>query len=372
MLIGRQSEKTAAMCIKFGKRAAENPKRIIGMFAYTEKQAFNLFFKTLMYLKAKHPKLLITKGKDKPTKHVIHLTNGSIIMCYAVGLTGEGIRTFTLTDLVIDEAAPMAREVFIALRPMLSVTQGHLDISSTPRGKHDKEGNEKYFYSCSKDDKFKKFYISAEDCPRHSKKFLEEEKERMTKLEYAQEYLAKFLDEIRQFFPNELIKDSCILSENQAHGGPYFLGVDIARMGKDESTFEILEENGNIINQIENITTKKTKLTDTTNKILELDTKFNFGRKAIGIDDAGLGAGVYDFLLNNNQVRRKIVGLNNARKSIDRNNRKKTLMKEDMYIYLKILMEKKKIQILDDNNVKESLKSIWVTTGVRKLKILYL
>jgi len=96
-----------------------------------------------MYLEHEFPKM-ICRGKDKPTQHEISLTNGSQIMCYAAGLKGEGIRTFTVTDLVIDEAAPMAREVFVATMPMLSVTRGTLDISSTPRGRSG------FFYDCSK------------------------------------------------------------------------------------------------------------------------------------------------------------------------------------------------------------------------------
>ena len=133
------------MSIKFGERAVRKKNRVILMIALTEKQAYNLFFKTLMYLEAVHPKMLL-RGSKKPTKHKIYLKNGSEIMCYAAGLSGEGIRTFTVTDLVIDEAAPMQREVFISTTPMLAVTKGSVDMSSTPRGK------EGYFWECSKRD----------------------------------------------------------------------------------------------------------------------------------------------------------------------------------------------------------------------------
>ena len=42
LLCGRQSGKSAAASIKFGKRAAKNKNRKIYMLAYTEKQAYNL------------------------------------------------------------------------------------------------------------------------------------------------------------------------------------------------------------------------------------------------------------------------------------------------------------------------------------------
>src|SRR3990167_152719 len=204
LLCGRQSGKTTAMSIKFGTRAATLKNRTIMMISFTEKQAYNLFFKTLMFLEAKFPKV-IKKGRERPTKHEINLKNGSKIMCYAAGIAGEGLRTYTLTDLVIDEAAPMAREIFIATSPMLSVTGGTIDMSSTPRGK------EGFFYECSLREDFKKFYVSAENFPRHDKKFLEIEKASKSEMEYAQEYLAIFLDELKRIFSDALIKKCCML-----------------------------------------------------------------------------------------------------------------------------------------------------------------
>ena len=367
LLCGRQAGKTTAMSIKFGDRARKNPKKIIGMFAYTEKQAYNLFFKTLMYLQAVCPKM-ICKGDKKPTKHIIHLTNGSIILCYAVGLTGEGIRTFTLTDLVIDEAAPMAREVFIALTPMLSVTKGTLDISSTPRGRQG------YFYECS--DKcpkvkknFTRFYINAEDCPRHTKQFLEEERESMTKLEYAQEYIAKFLDEIKQFFPDELIR-SCFTTmdystfQGRIPQSDRFLGVDVARMGRDETvllTADRLDREWIIMQDLE--IRKEIKLTDTVRLILEKDIANKY--KKIYIDDGGLGAGVLDPLLEHKQTMNKVVGINNSTRYYEHKwvkgkekGGQSRLMKEELYINLKILMESGKLKLQKSDKLFQSLAGI--------------
>jgi len=280
------------MSIKFGKRAAEKPKRIILMIAYTEKQAYNLFFKTLMYLMAVHPTKIILKGKDKPTKHEIHLKNGSLIMCYAAGIAGEGLRTYTLTDLVIDEAAAMAREVFVATMPMLSVTGGTMDMSSTPRGKQG------FFWECSDDpelgdkirDDFTRFYISAEDCPRHDQKFLKEQKETMTELEYAQEYLAWFTADITQIFPDALIKKTMVLDRRPLilPDRHHCLGVDVARMGEDETAFEILDIiERDKVEHVENIVTKKTLTTQTIKKIIELEMSYDF--KNINVDGRGSG-----------------------------------------------------------------------------------
>ncbi len=352
LLCGRQVGKTTAMSIKFAKRAAETPNHTVLMVAFTEKQAYNLFFKTLMYLKEFYAKM-ICRGTKKPTKHEINLTNGSKIMCYAVGVTGWGIHGYTVNSLVMDEAAPMNREIFISLLPTISVTKGTVDMSSTPRGE------EGFFYECSKDPSFKHFYVSAEDCPRHDKAFLEAEKGRMSKLEYAQEYLAVFLSKLRRLFNDEIIKRACVLQRPAffVPGRKYYLGVDVARLGEDESTFEILERHGDLFVQVESIITTQTLTTQTFSKIKELEAKYHF--RKIYIDEAGVGAGVFDFLMLEPSINRKVIAINNARKSLAEDDKqKKRLLKEDLYMNLLMLMEHKRIQLLDDDEIKASLASI--------------
>ncbi len=354
VLCGRQSGKTAAASIKFGDRARKNKNQIILMLAYTEKQAYNLFFKTLMYLKAVCPNM-IKKGPDKPTKHIIKLKNGSEIMCYAAGLTGEGIRTFTVTSLVIDEAAPMAREVFIATMPMLSVTGGTLDIISTPRGK------EGFFYECSKREDFTKFYVSAEDCPRHSKEFLKSQKEAMSQLEYAQEYLAQFLDELRRVYSDNWIKKVCIGKRRKTilQNRSYYIGCDVARRDRDEFTFEIFDKiNRDNLIQIENIVTKNIPIPENTRKIIELNKKYNFKKEFI--DSGGMGISVCDILREDEANKRKVVEINNAsrRFEIDGQEKKKGILKEDLHENVIMLGDQNKLILLDDDDLKLSMASV--------------
>lgn len=362
LLCGRQSGKSAAASIKFGKRAAENKNRIIYMLAYTEKQAYNLFFKTLMYLKSVHPKMLITKGADKPTKHIINLKNGSQIFCYAAGLTGEGIRGPTVTDLVVDEAAPMASEVFAAISPMLSVTKGNFDIISTPRGKTTKDGEETYFYKCSKRDDFTKFYVSAEDCPRHSKEFLRAERTSMGELQYAQEYLAKFLDDLKRVFSDKQIKELCILKRKAIRQGrDYFLGCDVGRK-QDPFTFEIFDRtNRDNIEQVENLSTTNITIPENARRIIELNKKYDFIKEYI--DSGGMGITVCDILREDDDNKRKVVEINNAsRRFLDEEGaeRKKGILKEDLYKNLMALMDRRKVWFLDDDDLKLSFASVQV------------
>jgi len=368
LLCGRQSGKTAAASIKFGTRAVKNENHVILMLAFTERQAYALFFKTLMFLEAKYPKM-IKRGADKPTKHIIKLKNGSIIMCYAVGLTGEGIRTYTINSLVVDEAAPMAREVFIAITPMLSVTGGSMDLLSTPRGA------EGYFYDCSDQcpnvkENFSRFYISAEDCPRHEKDFLKSEKATMSELEYAQEYLARFLDEIRQFYPNKLIS-ACQSVERRPlilHGKDYYLGVDVAHLGADDTTFEILDiiERDKVVH-VESIVEKKLRTTETAKKIIELELCYDF--KKINVDGRGVGAGVVDQLLEDDDTKRKVVNIDNAAKSLSMDDKeKRRLLGADLHFNLRSMMERGDIKLLKDKEIALSLASVQFEESEGKIK----
>lgn len=361
LLCGRQSGKSVAASVKAGELAVKNKNYTILMIAFTEKQAYNLFFKTLMYLEAVHPGK-IKKGEDKPTKHIINLKNGSKIMCYAAGLTGYGLVGYTADKLMIDEAAPMAREVFISVSPMLSVTGGSMDLLSTPRGKAG------FFYECSDDpalgnkirDDFTRFYISAEDCPRHSKRYLEEEKKRMSELEYAQEYLARFLHDLRRLFSDKIIQKCCILKRRKEilKRRIYYMGNDIGGLGGAENTFEILDrtDRENIV-QVENETTTKKLTTATTARIMQFNMLYKF--KRIYVDDGGPGFGVFSELLSDNRTKRKVIAINNASRPLDHDeSRSKKILKEDLYQNLLVLMEQGKIKLLDDDELIASLASV--------------
>jgi hypothetical protein len=182
----------------------------------------------------------------------------------------------------------------------------------------------------------------------------------MTKLEYAQEYLAIFTDELKRLFPDYLIKDTCISKRIEVnYKGNFYLGCDIAGFGEDDCTYEIFERvANNMIEQRENIIEKRNMTTDTSNKIMTLNRGYKEIKK-IGVDDAGVGFGVYSELMNSDETKRKVVALNNASRPTDKDGEKsKKLLKEEMYFLLLTLMEQKRIKLLDDDEIKASLSSI--------------
>jgi hypothetical protein len=93
--------------------------------------------------------------------------------------------------------------------------------------------------------------------------------------------------------------------------------------------------------------------------ILQFNNVWN--PKKIGIDaGAGsLGVSILDHLLQNREVNRKIIAMNNREVFLDRNEEKKQrLFKEDMYDNLKSMMENSEIDLLDDEKVILSLASV--------------
>jgi hypothetical protein len=353
LLCGRQVGKTTAMSIKAVELCINSFKagEFILICSITEKQAYHMLTKALVYAEAKYSKMIKT-GRDKPTMHKILFKNGTGILCFASGERGEGLRGYTIKKLMIDEGSRMSDEFFIAVSPMLSVVRGSMDIASTPCGKQG------FFYKASLDEKFKKFYISAEDCPRHTKEFLKSEELRLTKLAYAQEYLAIFTDELKRLFNDELINKICSIKRKQHYfKNRIYLGVDVAGFGKDENVFAVLEKHTNIIEQRENLIKKRVYTTETTKEILRLESIYNF--RKIGVDDGGLGFGVYSELMNEDKTKRKTIPLNNASRELDKDGEKsKKLLKEEMYLNLLSLMENNKIKLLDDDEIKLSLSSI--------------
>ncbi len=164
--------------------------------------------KAQAYAEEVYYKEIDRKKDNRPTKHRLMFKNGTGILCYAAGDSGEGLRGYTIKKLMPDEASRMSEEYFIATLPMLSVTRGTMDIASTPAGKKHRDGSEKFFYKCSKDPDFELIFVSAEDCPRHTEEFLQKARKRLSKLAYAQEFLAVFTDELKRIFDDDIIEKS--------------------------------------------------------------------------------------------------------------------------------------------------------------------
>lgn len=125
----------------------------------------------------------------------LELGNGSRI----VSLPGSEatVRSFArVALLMIDEAARVPDALYAAVRPMLAVSGGRLVLLSTPFGKRGflwrewSEGGQDW----------ERVKVTAEQCPRISRAFLERERASIGDWWFRQEYLCEWLDPVDSAF----------------------------------------------------------------------------------------------------------------------------------------------------------------------------
>jgi hypothetical protein len=369
---GRRVGKTYILARKAIDLMASKKDCPIVMISLTEDQAMIIMSMALNYAREKYP-FMIGKGRNKPTLRSLVINNNKMII-RPVGLTGDGARGFEGGILIVDEAARMPSKFWIAALPTILTTNGKIWMSSTPFGKQGyfwDRFNESYNEKIE-NARFKVFYVTTEQVMKERPiseawtqeqregaiRILAEDERTMTKLEYGQEYLGLFLEDLQQFFKDILIT-SCMkrYREPPISNHNYYLGVDIARQGIDESTFIIVEKRDERVFMVEMQVTKRTYLNETTKHILELNRIWDFQK--IFIDDEGIGVGVFDYLIENEETRRKTISINNSQRMTDyKDDKRQKIFKEILYNNLLGMMERGEIEFLKDDSIFSSLKSI--------------
>ena len=315
---GRQVGKTTVVSLKARKLATEFPGTTTIVLAAAQRQASYLFEKIRGMFESDNREVLEkAMGKktfsslklkrewekkhsifeSDPTMTRINLKNGSIIYCLPTGKTGAFIRGFTADFIIADEAARIPREVFIAIEPMLDVRKkqrntGWMILLSTPTDKNT------YFYDACMSSDFLEIHITSEKNKRVHKKDLAKKKRRLPPADYAREYLAEFMESYSRYFQDAVVRrnvkiESWSLAQKDS-SAYYYLGVDVARFGRDENAFVVAEIKKKHIRIVKAETSRRKELTETVGKILELHKDFNF--KRIYIDGTGVGGGVVDLL----------------------------------------------------------------------------
>jgi hypothetical protein len=124
----------------------------------------------------------------------LEFDNGSRVVC----LPGseQTIRGFSAVSLlIIDEASRVEDALYQSVRPMLAVSGGRIVLLSTPFGKRG------FFYSEWTDGvDWRKVKITADQCPRIDKEWLERERAMIGDWWYLQEYFCEFVETSDQVF----------------------------------------------------------------------------------------------------------------------------------------------------------------------------
>ena len=391
---GRQIGKTTSMAIKAAKRMLEKRTNII-IVSLSEDQAKLIISMILRHLEQTN-KTQLKKGNKFINQNKVTTKNGSVALARPVGNTGDALRGFTGDVLIIDEASRMPELAFTAAEPTLLSTGGEVWMCSTPFGKKGYFWDQ-YNAAVGQEDTelenemgWKVWHVNGEEViknrpisdewteekRRKAIKRLENVRKRWSDLRYGQEILAEFMDDLQRFFTEESIIRQSTLKQPETTDieGKNYMGNDLARMGGDAFTAEIINENEGLYRHILNYS--ETKLLTTTNERLILEFAKQWSVKKVGID-AGpgtLGVSVFDHLLKT-ELRNKVLALNFRQIVLDSNgNHKQRILKEDMYDNLRAMLETGELWLLDDDSVRASLRSIQIELrqdqyGTNKVKI---
>ncbi len=359
LLCGRQIGKSEIVAYCLALILKEAPKIKLLIVSGVERQAAGLYNKVMNYIDIKEFSKI--KGGN-PLRTKFTLKNKSQLITEPVGNDGSSARQHTVDGIIFEEMQLIPEEAFAAITPMLLTTGGFIWMLGTAWA------TEGYAYDRLSDDDFKVFRIDAEEIPQERPepqrtimlKFLEKERKRLTIAQYQQEYKAIPSDMTRQIFPDKLTAKCMNVTRpnNIVESFEYVCGVDPAGLGDDQgsiSIFRIDLDKGTAV-MVDHIITDQLYTTQTTDRIVELDKLYDFEK--IYVDDGGLGFGVFSELLAEDSTKSKVIPLNNSSRPLDyKDEKRKKIFYEDMIFNLLNQMEKGKVSLLQDPEIRESLKS---------------
>ncbi len=197
LLCSRQSGKSTTSAVIATHQAVYVPESLVLVLSPSLRQSQELFRKCLDVYGA----LGGTAPATAETKLQLELANGSRL----IALPGREstIRGFSgAALLLVDEASRVDDALYQAVRSMTAVSGGRLVLLSTPFGKRG------FFHHewTEGGPHWKRVKVTAYDCPRIPRNWLERERAAIGDWWYQQEYECVFVDAIDSYFRGEDIE----------------------------------------------------------------------------------------------------------------------------------------------------------------------
>ncbi len=195
----RQWGKSTLTAAKAVRQASIEPESLTLVVSPSARQSGEFLRKASDFVR----RLGVKPKGDGDNEISLEFPNGARI----VGLPGNEatVRGFSAVALLlVDEAARVNDELYLAVRPMLAVSGGTLWLMSTPFGKRG------FFYEAWErgGPEWDRVRVTAEECPRISQRFLEEERATMGDRWFQQEYLCEFEDSTSGLFGREQVEQA--------------------------------------------------------------------------------------------------------------------------------------------------------------------
>lgn len=193
----RQSGKSTTTACLAAHTAIYRPGSLILLVSKAQRQSAELLAKVSQFLRTLDP----PPETDSDNLLSVRLSNGSRIM--SLPGDGDSIRGFSAPSLVVeDESAFVSDSLYNAIRPMLAVSKNaRLILMSTPHGRRG------HFFEAWTNGHaaWERESITANDVPRITKQFLEQERQNIGPWWFDQEYMCRFVDSDTQLFSSDSI-----------------------------------------------------------------------------------------------------------------------------------------------------------------------
>jgi hypothetical protein len=200
-----KSVMTAARAVWF---AMANPNTTTLIVSATLRQSIMMFDTIRDDI---HKCSLVNDMVVRETRTIIEFRNGSKIKALPCGPTGKTLRGDTAHMIVADEAAFMPEMVIAeVILPMLATTNGTAILLSTPFDKRH------IFHKAFTSDKWSRYTYPTSINPLVPKEFLDEQRELVGEIRFAQEYLAEFVDDSSSYFPQSLLRQCVHVCQSPA------------------------------------------------------------------------------------------------------------------------------------------------------------
>ena len=281
----------------------------------------------------------------------------SKIITRATGETGVSLRGYSPHCIIADECSFIKSSILKAFLPSGMATHARVWLTSTPFSK-----SGYFFEACQNakpsnpDGMWTEFHVKSTDSPliQEDPSFLEEIK-KLTRDEYVQEVEGEFLDIGNALIPNNLIKEAIVDYKPRGRIN-YYMGVDIARTGRDETVFTVIGVDEDEVVFVEDVIAEaQSNVVDVCGRIGDLVRDYKV--ESVFIDETGLGGGLVDLARERDLPVRGVVF---------------TLQeKAEMYKNLRLLFENHKIKLKEINKLVYQLSYLrreYTETGVMKIK----
>jgi hypothetical protein len=187
----RQSGKSTTAAVLALHEVLYRPGCLVLLLSPSMRQSSELFRKVTNLLSRLASRPTLTEDN----RLSLTLQSGSRVV--SLPSSEATVRGFSGASLIIeDEASRVPDELYRAIRPMLATSEGRLVLMSTPLGRRG------HFHQEWADGGplWERVRVSAYECPRISREFLEEERRSLGDLYFRSEYLCEFTETSGQLF----------------------------------------------------------------------------------------------------------------------------------------------------------------------------